>query len=196
VVVATNNTDKLVEIQQILIDVDVELIPLSKTVAAGIEVEETGDTLEENACLKAREIAMKTGLPAIADDTGLEVDSLDGAPGVHSARYAGEEATYADNCAKLLQALESLPREPRTARFRTVVALSLPDGTTRTVDGVCAGSITHERQGDGGFGYDSVFQPDGGSNTFADMSPADKNRISHRGRAFVAAKLLLAELEL
>lgn len=149
------------------------------------EVEEDGDTLEANAEKKAATLARLTGLWALADDTGLEVDALDGAPGVYSARYAGSGATYADNCRKLLGALRNESR--RTARFRCVIALSDPAGETRWVEGCCEGVILHAPRGEGGFGYDPVFQPDGHGETFAEMASAAKNAISHRGRALQRA---------
>ncbi len=145
------------------------------------EVEEDGDTLEANAMKKASVLARAAGLWAIADDTGLEVEALGGAPGVYSARYAGPDATYADNCAKLLRALRD--QEDRHARFRTVIALSDPHGECRWVEGVCEGDILHEARGDGGFGYDPLFRPAGHEETFAEMAAELKNNISHRGRA-------------
>jgi XTP/dITP diphosphohydrolase len=154
-------------------------------------VEETGESLEANAILKAEAAARASRMPALADDTGLEVDALGGAPGVYSARYAGPAATYRDNCTALLRALEGVP-EPRAARFRTVVALALPGGVVETVDGTCSGRILTEARGSGGFGYDPVFVPDGETRTFAEMSPPEKHAVSHRGRAFRAARVLVA----
>lgn len=150
------------------------------------DVVEDGDTLEANALKKATELATQTGRWALADDTGLEVDALGGAPGVYAARYAGENVTYADNVAKLLN--EMANQSVRTARFRTVVALSDPAGQAHWVEGVCNGTILDHERGDGGFGYDPVFLPDGHIATFAEMDTDTKNGISHRGRALQAAK--------
>jgi XTP/dITP diphosphohydrolase len=149
------------------------------------DVEETGTTLEENARIKARAIAEATGLLAVADDTGLAVDALDGAPGVYSARYAGEHASYADNVAKLLAALGTHPN--RQARFATVSIARRPDGHEVIRFGTVEGTIAAVASGEAGFGYDPVFVPDeGDGRTFAEMSPAEKHAVSHRGRAFRA----------
>jgi XTP/dITP diphosphohydrolase len=184
-VLASANPDKAAEIAAVLDDVlDVELLPRP----AGVpDVVEDGETLLDNARLKARALVVATGVPAVADDTGLEVAALGGAPGVCSARYAGEDVTYADNVAKLLEELGALPDGGgrRTARFRTVALAAFPDGTEISAEGVVEGTIAREPRGSGGFGYDPVFVPlEGGGRTFADMAPADKHAISHRGRAF------------
>ncbi len=158
------------------------------TLVEGLEwddVEETGSTLEENAILKAEAVVAATGLAAIADDTGLEVDALDGAPGVHTARFAGPDATYADNREALLAALAG--REDRGARFRTVIALVTPAGERWTVEGSLEGSISEVERGSGGFGYDPVFLV--GDRTLAEISAAEKNRMSHRA---VALRALVA----
>lgn len=181
-VLATANPDKAKEIQAILGD-DVELLPRP---AAVPDVEETGATLEENALLKARALAEATGEAAIADDTGLEVHALGGAPGVYSARYSGEHATYASNCAKLLSELETSGAVDRRARFRTVAAAVFPDGRDVVVDGVVDGTIADAARGSNGFGYDPVFVPEGEERTFAEMTPDEKHAVSHRGRAFRA----------
>ena len=181
-VAATANPDKLREIASVLAPRGVVLLP--RPAEAG-EVEETGDTLLDNARLKARAVALVAGRPAIADDTGLEVLALGGAPGVRSSRYAGEDATYADNVAKLLRALEGRPPDARRARFRTVALVAYCDGTELWREGVVEGTITTEARGSAGFGYDPVFVPDeGDGRTFAEMSPAEKEVVSHRGRAF------------
>jgi XTP/dITP diphosphohydrolase len=186
-VLATANPDKAAEIAEILGSA-IELLPRPPHVG---EVEETGGTLTDNARLKARALVVATGRPAIADDTGLEVDALDGAPGVYSGRYAGDGATYADNVAKLLAALDG-KRGPagRRARFRTVALAAWPDGREIVVEGVVNGVIAEVARGAGGFGYDPVFVPnEGDGRTFAELadeSPAAKHRLSHRGRAFVA----------
>ena len=186
-VLATANPDKAREIADIL-GASVILRPRPPWVP---EVDETGDTLLANARLKAHALVAATGLAAIADDTGLEVDDLDGAPGVFSSRYAGSDATYADNVAKLLAALSGV-REPRPARFRTVAVAARPDGRETTAEGVVEGHIAPEARGQGGFGYDPVFVPaDGDGRTFAEMSSDEKHLVSHRGRAFRA---LAAEL--
>jgi XTP/dITP diphosphohydrolase len=186
-VCASANPDKVAEIQQLLAGV-VELLPRPDHVP---DVVEDADTLLGNARLKASALCTATGLPAVADDTGLEVDALAGAPGVHAARYAGEGRSYAANRSKLLAELDGVT--DRRAAFRTVAIVVWPDGTELSVEGVCAGVITTEERGADGFGYDSVFQPDeGGGATFAEMGPDAKHAISHRGRAFRA---LLSELE-
>jgi XTP/dITP diphosphohydrolase len=179
-VLATANPDKAEEIRVILGD-GVELLPRPASVG---EVEETGDTLEENARLKAAALADATGLPAIADDTGLEVEALDGRPGVYSARFAGEDATYADNVAKLLSEMEHATS--RGARFRIVAAVVWPDGRELLAEGEVKGHIASAARGHAGFGYDPVFVPDGENRTFAEMAPDEKHRLSHRGRAFRA----------
>jgi len=184
-VLATANPDKVVEITALL--PGVALTPRPQSVP---EVVEDGDTLEANARLKAVAICAATGLAALADDTGLEVFALGGAPGVHSARYAGEDATYADNVDKMLAELEGV--DDRRARFRTVAMVVAPDGSEISVEGVTDGRIATEKRGSGGFGYDPIFIPDDGDGRpYAEMSLAEKNALSQRGRAFRA---LAAEL--
>ena len=154
-------------------------------------MEETGATLEENARIKASALAAATGMLAIADDTGLEVDALDGAPGIYAARYAGEDATYADNVSKILRELEGVYPTLRTARFATVAIACWPDGRELAVRGEVEGVIAATRSGESGFGYDPVFVPtEGDGRTFAQMTAGEKHAISHRGRAF--AKLAAA----
>jgi len=178
-VCASANPDKLAEIAAIL-DGVVELLPRPSAVP---DVVEDADTLVGNARLKAVAICDAAGLPAVADDTGLEVDALDGAPGVYAARYAGEGCSYADNRVKLLAELAGVT--DRSARFRTSVVVHWPDGTELAVDGVCEGTITETEHGERGFGYDAVFRPaDGDGRTFAEMTDDEKHAISHRGRAF------------
>jgi XTP/dITP diphosphohydrolase len=185
-VLASANPDKAAEIAAVL--EGFELVPRPSSVG---EVDETGETLEENALLKARAVKDATGEAAVADDTGLEVDALDGAPGVCSSRYAGPGATYADNVAALLAALGDRP--DRTARFRTVAVVCFPDGREVVADGAVEGTIATEARGDAGFGYDPVFVPDGlDGRTFAEMTADEKNAVSHRGRAFRALATLLA----
>jgi XTP/dITP diphosphohydrolase len=177
-VCASANPDKVIEIEAILGD-EVRLEPRPPAVP---DVVEDADTLEGNARLKATAVATATGQPAIGDDTGLEVVALDGAPGVLAARFAGEDATYAANRAKLLAALDG--RADRRARFRTVVVVAWPDGTETVAEGACDGVIAEEERGERGFGYDPVFVPvDGDGRTFAEMSDEEKNALSHRARA-------------
>jgi len=194
-VLASANPDKVTEIAAILGDaLDVELVPRPPEVP---DVVEDGATLLDNARLKARALVAATGLPAVADDTGLEVAALGGAPGVYSARYAGEGATYADNVAKLLAELEALPDRggERKAGFCTVALAAFPDGTELWAEGVVDGTIAPRARGSGGFGYDPVFVPDeGGGPTFAEMTPEAKHAISHRGRAFRGLAGLLVDL--
>jgi len=190
-VLATANPDKAAEITEILeAALPVDLVP--RPVEVG-EVDETGDTLTENARLKARALAEATGQAAVADDTGLEVDALGGAPGVWAARYAGEGATYADNVAKLLAELATVATGDRRARFTTVAMVAFPDGTEVVAEGTVEGTIAEAARGQAGFGYDPVFVPEGsGGRTFAEMTPAEKHALSHRGRAFRALGAALA----
>ena len=178
-VVASANPDKVEEISAVLSDL-VTLIPRPKEVP---EVIEDGETLEDNARLKAQAILKATGLPSLSDDTGLSVDVLGGEPGVRSARYSGEEATYQDNVDKLLHNLNGVPPRLRTARFQTVAMICYPDGSEIVATGVVEGTISESRKGSGGFGYDPVFIPyEGDGLTFAEMGE-EKHLISHRGRA-------------
>jgi XTP/dITP diphosphohydrolase len=178
-VCASANPDKVAEIERILDDA-VTLLPRPGDVE---DVVEDADTLEGNARLKAAAIAAATDLPAVADDTGLEVVALDGRPGVFTARYAGVGATYADNRSRLLAELDGV--DDRRARFRTVAAVVWPDGRELLADGSCDGTIASSERGGRGFGYDPVFIPDDGDGrTFAEMDDAAKHALSHRGRAF------------
>jgi XTP/dITP diphosphohydrolase len=192
-VVASANPDKVAEIAAVLAGaLDVVLIPRPVEVP---DVVEDGETLLDNARLKARALVEATGLPAVADDTGLEVAALGGAPGVYSARYAGENVTYADNVAKLLSELAALPDGggTRKACFRTVALAAFPDGTELWAEGAVEGVIAGQVRGAGGFGYDPVFVPiESGGRTFAEMSPEQKHAISHRGRAFRSLAVALA----
>jgi XTP/dITP diphosphohydrolase len=177
-VCASANPDKVAEIAAIL-GPHVELVPRPPDVP---EVVEDADTLEGNARLKARAIAAATGQPALADDTGLEVAALGGAPGVYAARYSGPGATYADNRAKLLAELAG--HTDRRASFRTVVMVVWPDGSELAAEGVCEGTIADQERGERGFGYDPVFVPDDGDGrTFSEMTDGEKNALSHRARA-------------
>jgi XTP/dITP diphosphohydrolase len=192
-VLATANPDKAAEITEILGNVPgMVVLPRPSSVH---EVEETGDTLVDNARLKARALVDATGMPAVADDTGLEVEALGGAPGVYSSRFAGEHATYADNVTKLLAELVRVGAETparRTAKFRCVAMVAYPDGTDVWAAGEVAGVIAPKAVGGGGFGYDPVFAPEGyRGRTFAQMSAEEKHQTSHRGRAFRALADLL-----
>ena len=188
VVMASANPDKVAEIALLMADV-VEIVARPPELP---DVVEDADTLVGNARLKAVAVSDATGLPALADDTGLEIDHLDGAPGVHTARFAGEHASYADNVGKALAMLAGVPVDARTARFRTVALLRDPDGSELVAHGVVEGHIAEEPAGRGGFGYDPVFVPtDGDGSTFAEMDPAQKHAISHRGRAFRALRKLI-----
>ena len=184
-VIATRNAHKLEEIRKIFDFKGLEVLSAFDFPEIP-DVVEDGETLEANAAKKAVEIARATGCWSMADDSGLEVDALGGAPGVYSARFAGEHCSYADNNEKLL--LELGDRKSRSARFRTVVALSDPDGNFQTLSGECLGMIIQEQRGGNGFGYDPLFVPDGFSETFAELSPEIKNTISHRARAFRLAQ--------
>lgn len=178
-VFATNNKHKLEEIRAILKG-RVEVLSLAD-IDCYDDIPETADTLEGNALIKARHIYSKYRLYCFADDTGLEVEALDGAPGVYSARYAGEGCSFADNVAKMLRALEGV-EEPRLARFRTVIALIDEQGE-HLFEGVVSGDILTQAEGEGGFGYDPIFRPEGYERSFASLGDDIKNRISHRARA-------------
>ncbi len=189
IILATNNKHKRDELLAVLrgkLGQSIEIQTLEEAGLGGIEIEETGTTLEENALIKARTVHGLIKLPTLADDTGLEVDALGGAPGVFSARYAGEKVSYDDNVAKLLSEMSG--KDDRNARFRTVIAFVDQNGVEQLFSGEVGGVITRERRGSNGFGYDPVFEPnEAGGKTFAEMTPDEKNKISHRGRALVAA---------
>ena len=183
-VLATANAHKVNEMRAVLADVAIGVLSRPEGVP---DVAETSDTLEGNALLKAHAICAATGRPAIADDTGLFVDSLGGEPGVHSARYAGPAAVDADNVRKLLSALSEVDGARRAAHFRTVIAVAYPDGTALTVEGVLNGWIVDAPRGERGFGYDPVFaSAEIGGRTLAEVSPDEKNSVSHRARALAA----------
>ncbi|MCR4859158.1 MAG: RdgB/HAM1 family non-canonical purine NTP pyrophosphatase [Bacteroidales bacterium] len=183
IIFATANPGKLREAAEVL-GPDFEIVsPASLGITE--DIPETGSTLQENSLQKARYLFERTGLPCFADDTGLEVDALDGAPGIHSARYAGPGHDSSANMAKLLTELAGT--DGRRARFRTVVTLILTDGQPRYFEGVCEGSIAREKHGAGGFGYDPVFLPDAyPGRTLAEVSEEEKNAVSHRGKAIRA----------
>lgn len=181
IVLASQNRDKIIELRQTLEPLNIELksaleFPFLE------EVVEDKDTLEGNALKKARYVYAMTQLPSLADDTGLEVDALDGRPGVYSARYAGEKVSYQENVDKLLGEMGCVEDGKRAAQFRTVVAF-VTDKGEYTFEGVCTGQILDKEQGDGGFGYDPVFRPNGFRKTFAELAKGEKNNISHRGQA-------------
>ena len=189
ILLATKNKDKVTELKQLLGDLPIELVSASDMDHIPT-VEEDQETLQGNALKKAREYAMAAGLPALADDTGLEVDALNGEPGVNSARFSGPDATYAGNVRKLLNEMQDVPEQKRAARFRTVIAFVDGD-TEHTVDGLCEGTILDHTSGDKGFGYDPVFYYPPLGKTFAEMDTEEKNEISHRGRALVKIKEFL-----
>lgn len=193
-VVASHNRAKAAEIQRILSDEGLEFDVVSLADFPEIELPpETGRTFGENAMLKAAHAAEATGLPAVADDSGLEVDALDGAPGIHSARYGGEGASDRDRYEKVLRLLRDIRDESRTARFRCAAAYAEPSGATVLAEGTCEGRIAREPAGSGGFGYDPIFVPQGETRTMAELTPDQKHAISHRGRAFRELARLLQE---
>lgn len=189
-VLATRNRHKGEELAALLADLGIRIRILADFPEAP-EVEEDGLTCEANAIKKATEISRATGLTAVADDTGLEVDALGGRPGVYAARYAGEDATYEDNCNKLIQELSGVPRARRTAHFTTVAAIAIPGESVQVTRGVLDGYITESPVGSGGFGYDPVFYVPELNATLAEISADRKNRISHRAKAFLQAKEIL-----
>ncbi len=181
VVIATHNKDKLKELKKGLRNLDIELLDLCSFPEIG-EIIEDGETLQENALIKAREVYKLTGLPAIADDTGLEVDALGGKPGVYTARFAGENCSYLDNVNKMLKVMKNIKNSDRSAIFKTVMAF-VDDKTELFSIGEVKGMIASEKKGLGGFGYDSIFYVVNEGKTFAEMSIEKKNIISHRGKA-------------
>jgi XTP/dITP diphosphohydrolase len=190
VVIASRNRGKVREILAICGDWPVQWI--SHEEASWSDVEETGDTYLENALLKARAVARATGEAALADDSGIEVDALGGAPGPRSARYAGGGASDEDNLQALLRAVAGVPGPGRTARYRAVAAVAFPDGREVWAEGVCEGVIRSKPSGTGGFGYDPIFEPAGWDRTMAELPPEEKDRISHRGRALRSLRDRLA----
>ncbi|MBK5283036.1 MAG: XTP/dITP diphosphatase [Nitrospiraceae bacterium] len=191
VVLATRNHNKVIELVALLGDLGITIRTLDEFPEAP-DVVEDGTTCEANAVKKARAIAEFTGLPAVADDTGLEVDALGGRPGVYAARYAGEEATYEDSCRKLLRELTGVPPERRTARFLTVAAIALPFDEIRVAQGILEGVIAEEARGTLGFGYDPVFLIPELGKTLAQLSAEQKNQISHRAKAFAKIREMLS----
>ncbi len=189
---ATSNPHKLEEFRAIFADLPLRLFSFND-LQLDIEVEETGTTFAENAELKASAYAQASGMLTLADDSGLEIDALRGAPGVQSARYLGRETTYEERFHSILQQMKGLPMDQRTARFRCAIALAKPSGNTRSVEGVIEGVIADSPRGKNGFGYDPIFYLPELGKTFAELAPEHKNRISHRARAAQAARVLLEE---
>ena len=190
-VIATQNRDKFIEMKKALEGVGWEMVPAFDFPGAP-EVVEDGRSLEENSLKKAKILSVFTGLPALADDTGLFVDALDGQPGIYAARFAGENCSYADNVHKVLEMMKEVEVSRRKAVFRTVITVWYPDREFEQVLGEVQGSITEQAYGNGGFGYDPIFRPEGSAKVFAQMTLEEKNKISHRGRAIQKARLLLA----
>lgn len=191
---ATRNRHKIREMKEILKDLkEIELLSVDQFPNLA-EVVEEGSTLKENAIQKARHTINHTGCLSLAEDTGLEIDALAGKPGVRSARFAGERATYEANVEKVLRLLRDVPANERTARFRSVVVVMKPGEGPHVFEGVCEGKIIDKRKGGGGFGYDPIFQPEDHEKTLAQMEQSEKNRISHRAKALQKAKILLREL--
>lgn len=193
IVIATGNIHKVEEIKSILKDLDIEIISMT-SFSQYPKIVEDGKTLEENAAKKAKEAAVFFKKWAIADDSGLEVDYLNGYPGVYCARYAGEECSYDDNNKKLLDALEGVSKERRTANFRTVIAISSPDGKIYLADGKISGTITSQAKGFNGFGYDPIFYVPELKKTFAELDCEVKNSISHRAKALQKVKEIIRSL--
>ena len=190
-IIATHNMKKQAEMQRILSPLGVEVLTAEMAGVTLTDVEETGATFEENAVLKAENGCRESGLPCIADDSGLSVDFLGGEPGVYSARYSGTHGDDEANIQKLHKKLEGVPEEKRTARFVSVVCVCFPDGRELTVDGKCEGKIGFEKHGDNGFGYDPVFMV--GKKSFAELSADEKDKISHRGNALRRLVRILPE---
>lgn len=189
-VVASRNPGKIREIRAVCSDWPVRWVEPAE--ATWPEVEETGEGYLENALLKARTVARATGIPALADDSGIEVDALGGEPGPRSARYTGPEATDRANLEALLEAVAHVPGPERTARYRAVAAVAWPEGRAVWAEGVCEGRLRTAPHGSGGFGYDPIFEPLGRDVTMAQLSPEEKDRISHRGEALRALRARLA----
>ena len=192
--VASSNVHKLREIARICRAWPVEWVTVENDPREWPDVEESGDTYLENALLKARAVAIALDMPAVADDSGIEVDALGGAPGPRSARYSGPDATDERNLQQLLRAVKGIPAGGRTARYRCVAALALPDGTEVHTEALCEGALISKPRGSAGFGYDPIFVPAGWETTMAEVGDEQKDRISHRGRAFRALADLLGSV--
>ena len=191
IIAATKNKNKLNEISQITKDFGLGLVSQADVGLGDVEIDETGSTCEENSYIKAKAICDMTGEPAIADDSGLFVDALNGAPGVNSARYSGVHGDDAAARRLILKQLEGLPYKKRTALFVCVITLVFPDGRKLVARGECPGHIAYEEKGTGGFGYDCIFIPQGKRRTFAQMPQSYKNEYGHRGRALAKLRTLL-----
>jgi len=191
--IASRNAHKLRELGRICADWPVTWVTVADHDGPWPEVEEPHDSYRDNALAKAHEVAAALGIPAIADDSGIEVDALDEGPGPRSARFAGEDATDAQNLAKLIGTIVGTAPPGRTARYRCVAAMAWPDGTELVAEGVCEGALVPMPRGEGGFGYDPVFVPEGGFRTMAELDDEEKDALSHRGRAFRALRALLEE---
>jgi XTP/dITP diphosphohydrolase len=189
-ILATNNVHKISEISDILAGVGIEILS-ARDLPDFPHIDEVGETLEENALIKARAVWHRYRLPAVADDTGLEVDYLDGAPGVYSARFAGPGCSYDDNNRKLLGLLERVPLEKRIAKFKTIIAFIDRAGREYAVEGTLEGRIATIPAGDNGFGYDPIFFAIEAGRTLAELPAAEKNRISHRSRALAEIRPIL-----
>lgn len=195
IVLATRNENKLREVKQFLEPNGIEVVSLNEFPDFP-EIEETGETFKDNATKKATEACMFTGMTALADDSGLEVDSLNGLPGIYSARFAGENKSDEDNNNKLLELLEGLPEYQRKARFRCVMAVATTECFVYTTEGVCEGVIAEEPRGEGGFGYDPIFYLPEYEKTFAELDLETKNKISHRARALTGVLDIISELKI
>ncbi|NCB42960.1 MAG: XTP/dITP diphosphatase [Clostridia bacterium] len=195
IIAATQNTHKLKEMSDILRDFGMEILSQREAGLEDIDIEETGETFEENSAIKAKAICQMTGFIAIADDSGLAVDVLNGEPGVYSARYSGPDANDASNNAKLLAALKNVEESQRTGKYVSVITLAYPDGRILSSRGECPGILLRSPRGEGGFGYDPLFIPEGANKTFAEMSAQEKNQISHRAKALWGLRELLKNNE-
>lgn len=193
VLIATNNQGKKKDFEALFHPLGIEVLTL-KDLTEPIDVEETGTTFEENAILKAETVARLLGKTVIADDSGLEIDALDGAPGIYSARYAGENCTDDDNIDKALNALKEVREDNRSARFKCVLAIAGPTIKTVVFSGSCEGVITTARQGEGGFGYDPIFYVPSENRTMAELTAAEKSKISHRGAALQKLQAALSTI--
>ncbi|MHB1419555.1 MAG: XTP/dITP diphosphatase [Bacillota bacterium] len=193
IVLATGNAGKIKELMNLTSDLPIEVLSLAQFPQVG-EIAETGSTFRENALLKAREVAARTSIISVADDSGLEVDCLNGAPGVYSARFAGEPVDDSRNNYKLLSLLQGVTLEQRTARFRCAIAIVIPGGKEYTTEGRCEGLIVDEARGSGGFGYDPIFFLPGLGRTMAELTLGEKNRISHRAQGFLQAVAVLKQI--
>lgn len=194
VVAATQNRHKIEEIEAITKEFDINIVSRQEAGVPDIEIVEDGTTFEENSYKKAFEIMKLTGMPSVADDSGLAVDALDGAPGVYSARFAGTDGDDEANKKKLLEVMKDIPMEKRTARFVSVITLVFPDGKTIVCRGECEGHIMFEESGSNGFGYDPLFRPEGYEVSFGQLPAEEKNRISHRAKALILLREKLKEL--